>query len=84
MKPIAFRARVFVRKWLLKGDHLFLTLALPLLKLRYHLLCFKHFGWRRFLIFLLEVPDHLRAVFVALFTQTGLPESNGEQRRDAT
>jgi hypothetical protein len=36
------------------------------------------------LIFLLEVPDHLRAVFVALFTQTGLPESNGEQRRDAT
>ena len=74
MNEVAFRAAVErYRKrmlWKLKAEQLLCSVTLPFLKLRYHLLCFKHFGWRRLAIFLLQTPEHIKAVFLNLFTHS--------------
>ena len=37
-------------------------------KIRYHLLCFKHFGRFRLALFLLQLPEYFRFVLLCLFT----------------
>jgi hypothetical protein len=55
-------------KWQAKA-RLYLTVSrLLFAKLRYHFLCFKHFGWRAAAIFVLETPEHLRSIAFDLFT----------------
>ncbi len=56
--------------------------------LRYHLLCFKHFGWLGLTILLLQTPEHLKTIGFALFTHPGGPPSStvippAEERRSA-
>ena len=79
MNEAAFRAAVerYRRRmiWRLKAEQLLCALALSFLKLRYHLLCFAHFGWRRALIFLLKTPEHFKAVLLDLFTHGGHREA---------
>jgi hypothetical protein len=67
LKP-TLGAKVWFWKRRAQAAYLLDTLKLTLAVIRYHLLCFKHFGWRRLAIFLLETPEHLRAVFLALFS----------------
>ena len=50
-----------------KAKHYRTITLLFLSKIRYHFLCFKNFGWLRLVIFILEVPEHFKAVFFALF-----------------
>jgi hypothetical protein len=50
---------------------------------RYHLLCFKHYGWRRIAIYLLETPEHLKAIGLALFThRRDIPELTANPTAD--
>lgn len=70
MNIIALKAQIRVRKWFFKAKYHFFGICLFLAKLRYHLLCFKHFGWRRAVAFMLEAPEHLEAVSLALFTHS--------------
>ena len=57
------------RTWLrLKAFYLWTSICLVFAKLRYHLLCFKYFGWIRVAIFFLEFPEHFRSVLLALFS----------------
>lgn len=62
--------RTQIRLWKLRAQAAYLVSGLLLLlaMLRYHLLCFKHFGWVRLFIALLKTPEHLKAVGLALFT----------------
>ena len=79
MNEEAFRAAVerYRRRmiWRLKAGQLLASVTLPFLKLRYHLLCFKHFGWRRLAIFILQTPEHFKTVGFYLFTHGASPSN---------
>ena len=65
------RARIWMWKRLAEARYCGASLGLFFAKLRYHFLCFKHFGWRRAVAYLLETPQHISAVGLALFTHRG-------------
>jgi hypothetical protein len=55
---------------------------LLLARLRYHFLCFKHFGWIALAIAILKTPEHLKAVGFALFTHPIDPKAATPVDRD--
>jgi len=68
MKKPTLRTQIWFWKRQAEARYCLTSARLFLAKLRYHLLCFKHFGWLRLAIFLLKTPEHLNAIFLALFT----------------
>jgi hypothetical protein len=70
----AHRARIGVWKLQTEASLLRVKALLFFAIIRYHLLCFKHLGWRRLLIFMLKTPEHFKAIFLALFTHPSYPK----------
>jgi len=71
------RAQVRVLQRRARTCYLIARLRLFLAELRYHLLCFKHFGWVTLAIAILKTPEHLKAIGVALFTRPRSPSDPG-------
>ena len=67
-------AHVWFRKWDARARYCRASVLLALAVFRYHALCFRHLGWRRALIFLLEFPEQLKAIGFALFTHRKIPK----------
>ncbi len=82
MKVKTLRTRIWIWKQTGKALYLIATLNLFFSIARYHLLCFRHFGRRRALIFLLQTPEHLRAVGLALFTHGAPLESRQRSKSE--
>lgn len=71
MRVKTLRTQIIIWKIQAEADLIRIRVCLFFAILRYHLLCFKHFGWRRLVIFFLKTPEHLKAIFLALFTHAG-------------
>lgn len=68
-------AKVNLWKWQARARYCLTSARLLLAIFRYHFLCFQHFGWRRAAIYLLETPEHLKAIALALFTHAPPPKN---------
>ncbi len=66
-KPASW-TQICLWKTRFKARYCLTVACLFLAKLHYYFLCFKHFGWLRLVIFILKMPEHLKAVALALFT----------------
>lgn len=75
MQIVTLATKLWVWKRRAEARYCLTFTGLFLAKSRYHLLCFKHFGWRRAAIHLLETPERLTAISFALFTHSphGIP-----------
>jgi hypothetical protein len=71
---IALWAKIRLRQWHLQALNLRTRMFLFFAVLRYHLLCFKHFGRFRLAIFVLKIAEHFKAVLLALFTHPSDPK----------
>lgn len=76
VKSVALRANIWFWQWQAKAGYYRASARLFGAIIRYHLLCFLYFGWRRIAIYCLEAPKHLAAIGLTLFTHDGhLPGS---------
>jgi hypothetical protein len=66
-------AQIWFWKRHAEARYLFTSLRLFLAVFRYHILCFKHFGWIALAMAILKTPEHLKAVALALFTHPKNP-----------
>ena len=68
MQIVTLGTKIWFWKRRAEARYCLASLGLFFAVLRYNLLCFKHFGWRRLAIYALKTPEHLKAIRLALFT----------------
>lgn len=76
--------RAEIRRWKRKAQARYFRASVGLFfaVIRYHLLCFKHFGRIRLAVFFLELPEVPKTVFLALFAHPRDQPKEGRWHRD--